>query len=110
MRNSTGTPAQRTDRPPQALSAGSRSIVPHGPNTRYIQAAVDRIRETRPELVNDQALARLAPVLHAHINPYGRYRFDLTAAPAAGQLRPLNTPPAARASDVPSQPIPLNRD
>jgi len=79
-------------------------------NTRYIQAAVDRIRETRPELVNDQALARLAPVLHAHINPYGRYRFDLTAAPAAGQLRPLNTPPAARASDVPSQPIPLNRD
>lgn len=79
-------------------------------NTRYIQAAVDRIRETRPELVNDQALARLAPVLHAHINPYGRYRFDLTAAPAAGQLRPLNTPAEAQATDVPTQPIPLNRD
>ena len=30
-RNSTGTPSQRTDRPPQALSAGSRSNVPHGP-------------------------------------------------------------------------------
>jgi len=81
-------------------------------NTRYIQAAVDRIRATRPELVNDQALAGLAPVLHAHINPYGRYRFDLTAAPQAGQLRPLNAPTAAAApaSDIPTQPTPLNRD
>jgi len=49
-------------------------------------------------------------VLHAHINPYGRYRFDLTTAPAAGQLRPLNAPVAALVSDVPTQPIPVNRD
>jgi len=51
-------------------------------------------------------------VLHAHINPYGRYRFDLTAAPQAGQLRPLNAPTAAAApaSDIPTHPTPLNRD
>ena len=75
-------------------------------NTRYIQAALDDIRRSRPELVTDQALARLAPVLHAHINPYGRYRFDLASAPEPGQLRPLNATPASAASDVSSAPIP----
>jgi len=79
-------------------------------NTRYIQAALDDVRCTRPELVTDQALARLAPVLHAHINPYGRYRFDLATAPAAGQLRPLNSAPAGTQNDVPTTPIPVNRD
>lgn len=79
-------------------------------NTRYIQAALDDIRRTRPDLVTDQALARLAPVLHAHINPYGRYRFDLASAPEPGQLRPLNATPASAASDVPTAPIPANRD
>lgn len=79
-------------------------------NTRYIQAAIEKIRATRPELVTDHALARLAPVLHAHINPYGRYRFDLDATPAHGQLRQLNTPALAAATDVPSTPIPTNRD
>ena len=62
------------------------------------------------DLVTDDALARLAPVLHAHINPYGRYSFDLTAVPALGHLRPLNTIAAREDSDVPTTPIPLNRD
>ena len=79
-------------------------------NTRYIQAALDDIRQTRPGLVTDQTLARLAPVLHAHINPYGRYRFDLASAPEAGQLRPLNTSPADALNDLPTTPIPVNRD
>ena len=60
--------------------------------------------------MTDDALARLAPVLHAHINPYGRYSFDLTAVPALGHLRPLNTIAAREDSDVPTTPIPLNRD
>jgi hypothetical protein len=79
-------------------------------NTRYIQAAVDHVRTTRPELVTDQALARLAPVLHAHINPYGRYFFDLAALPALGHLRPLNAIAARVDSEVPTTPIPSNRD
>jgi TnpA family transposase len=79
-------------------------------NTRYIQGALDHLRDTRPELVTDDALTRLAPVLHAHINPYGRYFFDLTAAPAHGQLRPLNTTAARGDTDVPTTPIPANRD
>lgn len=79
-------------------------------NTRYIQAALDAIRQARPELVTDQTLARVAPVLHAHINPYGRYRFDLTGAPDPGQLRPLNAAPASAPNDVPTPPIPVNRD
>ncbi len=79
-------------------------------NTRYIQAAVDHVRTTRPELVTDQALARLAPVLHAHINPYGRYFFDLAAVPALGHLRQLNAITAHVDSEVPTTPIPTNRD
>ena len=79
-------------------------------NTRYIQAAIDDIRTTRPDLVTDDALTRLAPVLHAHINPYGRYRFDLTAAPQPGQLRALNVPVAPDDNDVPTTPILTNRD
>jgi TnpA family transposase len=79
-------------------------------NTRYIQAALDHLRTTRRELVTDDALARLAPVLHAHINPYGRYFFDLTAVPTLGHLRPLNTIAASIDSDVPTTPIPANRD
>jgi TnpA family transposase len=79
-------------------------------NTRYIQAAVDQIRKTRPELVTDDALAKLAPVLHAHINPYGRYRFDLSTAPGPGLLRPLNTAGRPVEADVPTAPIPVNRD
>ncbi len=79
-------------------------------NTRYIQAALDHLRKTRPDLVTDDALARLAPVLHAHINPYGRYFFDLTAVPTLGHLRQLNTIAASIDSDVPTTPIPANRD
>jgi hypothetical protein len=62
------------------------------------------------DLVTDETLARLAPVLHAHINPYGRYLFDLAAVPALGHLRPLNTIAARVDSDVPTTPIPVNRD
>ena len=75
-------------------------------NTRYIQAALDQLRKTRPDLVTDDALARLAPVLHAHINPYGRYFFDLTAVPALGHLRPLNTITTSVESDIPTMPVP----
>jgi TnpA family transposase len=41
-------------------------------------------------LVNEEDLSHLSPTRHAHVNPYGRYRFDPDAAPAGGDgLRPL---------------------
>jgi hypothetical protein len=64
-------------------------------NARYITAALDQLAATQPELVgDDSALARLAPVGHAHINPLGRYRFDNADSPPPGQLRPLRDPDA----------------
>jgi len=58
-------------------------------NTRYLTAAIDAVRATGPDLVSDDALARLSPVGHAHVNPNGRYRFDTASSPADGRLRPL---------------------
>jgi hypothetical protein len=28
-------------------------------------------------VITDEDLARTSPLLHAHINPFGQYRFDL---------------------------------
>ena len=45
-------------------------------NTVRYQAALDGLRaEGYP--VNDDDLAHLSPTRYAHVNPYGRYRFDL---------------------------------
>jgi len=54
-------------------------------NTRYTTAALDHLAGAHPELVaDDAALARLAPVGHAHINPLGGNRFDDPHAPPSG--------------------------
>ena len=80
-------------------------------NARYLTADLDDVRSHQPELIRDDALAQLSPVAHAHINPNGRYRFDVSALPA-DQLRPLrerthgDEPAAAR----PSPPILVNGD
>lgn len=65
---------------------------------------------TRSTLRPFPAGARDTPVLHAHINPYGRYRFDVSTAPDPGLLRPLNAIDHLVQGDVPTTPIPLNRD
>lgn len=45
-------------------------------NTVHYQGALDDLRaEGHP--VNDEDLAHLSPTSYAHVNPYGRYRFDL---------------------------------
>jgi Tn3 transposase DDE domain len=79
-------------------------------NARYLTAALDNVRIHQPEPVRDDALAQLSPVGHAHVNPNGRYRFDVSAPPA-GQLRPLRerTADDERASR-PSPPILVNGD
>ena len=60
-------------------------------NTRYIEAALNRLRadgvETKPEDV-----ARLSPLAHEHINMLGRYHFTLAEPIVRGELRPLRDP------------------
>jgi hypothetical protein len=56
-------------------------------NARYMTASIDHLHATKPDVVADEiAVARVAPVTHAHFNSLGRY--DLHR-PAAKHLRPL---------------------
>ncbi|MDQ6778112.1 MAG: Tn3 family transposase [Actinomycetota bacterium] len=58
-------------------------------NARYKTASIDHLHIARPEIVaDDQALSRVAPVTHAHVNSLGRYDLD-RQPPPPGELRPL---------------------
>lgn len=55
-------------------------------NTVYMQAAIEQLRrEGIP--VNDADVMHLSPARYEHIDPYGKYSFELELAP--NQLRPL---------------------
>jgi TnpA family transposase len=57
-------------------------------NTIYMAAVIDRLRaEGHP--VQDDDLGHLSPARHQHINPYGKYRFDVDTELGRTQLRPL---------------------
>lgn len=59
-------------------------------NTVYMAAALEQLR-AEGVAINNAHVAHLWPTLSAHVNPYGRYRFDvLDASPTA--LRPLRIP------------------
>jgi hypothetical protein len=45
-------------------------------NTLRIGEAVAQLR-AEGHVVTDEDLARTSPLLHAHINPFGQYRFNL---------------------------------
>ncbi|WP_425568769.1 Tn3 family transposase [Nonomuraea antimicrobica] len=65
-------------------------------NSKYLSAAVDRLRaEGVP--VKDEDAARLSPLGHAHLNVLGRYSIS-SSAPAEG-LRQLGETP-----DIPALP------
>lgn len=57
-------------------------------NTVYMQAALEHLRENSYP-VCETDLVHLSPARFAHINRYGKYRFDLEKAPQQKQLRPL---------------------
>jgi hypothetical protein len=58
-------------------------------NARYMTASIDHLHTTKPDVVADEtALARVAPVTHAHVNSLGRYDLH-RQPPRAGHLRPL---------------------
>jgi hypothetical protein len=58
-------------------------------NTRYMDAAVQQLREDGFD-VRDEDVARLSPFVRHHINMLGRYSFQLPELP--GGLRPLRDP------------------
>lgn len=60
-------------------------------NTRYMDAAVQQLREEGFD-VRDEDVARLSPFVRHHINMLGRYSFQLPDLP--GDLRPLREPDA----------------
>jgi hypothetical protein len=53
-------------------------------------AALDQLRLAGDE-VTDEAIAHLSPARYEHINPYGKFSFDLAQASRTG-LRPLRKP------------------
>lgn len=63
-------------------------------NTVYIERALTRLR-AEGYAVQAEDVARLSPLLTAHINVLGRYRFTLPDELAADGFRPLKEPEAA---------------
>ena len=60
-------------------------------NTIYIEAVLNQLRR-EGDAVRDEDVARLSPLIHAHINMLGRYSFAVPDAVARGELRPLRDP------------------
>jgi TnpA family transposase len=60
-------------------------------NTIYLGKAVAELGQ-RGEVVSLEDISRLTPLLHAHINFLGRYRFVLPKEVENGGLRPLREP------------------
>jgi TnpA family transposase len=59
-------------------------------NTVYMTAAIEQLRaEGYP--VREEDIVHLSPARFEHLNPYGKYLFDLTHLPHKG-LRPLRQP------------------
>jgi TnpA family transposase len=56
-------------------------------NTYYMDEALTSLRQGQS--VNQEDVARLSPLGHAHINMLGRYQFSLPTAVIAGKMRPL---------------------
>lgn len=57
-------------------------------NTVYISAIIDQLR-LEGYKVNDEDLKYLSPSRYEHINPYGRYNFDIEKELSRKCLRPL---------------------
>ncbi len=58
-------------------------------NTRYLDAALRHLRMAGYE-VEDEAAARLSPLLRKHINLQGRFQFNREVVELGQRLRPLN--------------------
>jgi hypothetical protein len=69
-------------------------------------ASVDHSHTAKPDVAaDDQALRRVTPVSHAHVNWLGRYDLD-RQPPPAGQLRRIDEDTRA----TPTPPLGVNGD
>jgi TnpA family transposase len=59
-------------------------------NTVYMAAAIDQLRR-EGHLVQDSDLAHLSPCRYEHINPYGKYAFEVGVDLLGAKLRPLRS-------------------
>jgi hypothetical protein len=71
-------------------------------NTLYLDQAVDQLRQEGEE-VRESALARISPLMRAHIHFMGRYHFRLDEAVAEGGFRPLRGSSEIDEFELPSQ-------
>jgi hypothetical protein len=72
-------------------------------------ASIDHLHATKPDVVADEtAIARVAPVTHAHVNSLGRY--DLHRQPPEGRLRPLRRVVNDDDPDVLTSPLGVSGD
>lgn len=79
-------------------------------NARYMTASIDHLHATKPNVVADEtAVARVAPVTHAHVNSLGRYDLH-RQPPPAGHLRPLRQVAAASEGSAPTPPLGVSGD
>jgi hypothetical protein len=60
-------------------------------NTVYMAAVIEQVR-AEGRTVNEEDIARLSPARYEHINPYGKYRFDVEEGLSGTRLRPLRPP------------------
>ena len=61
-------------------------------NTVYLGAVVEQLKAEGQDIPAED-LAHVSPARFAHVNPYGKYEFDLSANWAEGVLRPLRPSP-----------------
>jgi TnpA family transposase len=62
-------------------------------NTIYIDAILHQLRQEGYE-IQDADVSRLSPLIHDHINMFGRYSFVVSESITKGELRPLRNPKA----------------
>ena len=60
-------------------------------NTVYMAAAIEQLR-AEGRTVNEEDTARLSPARFEHINPNGKYRFEVEVGLNRFRLRPLRQP------------------
>ena len=65
-------------------------------NTVYLSAVLDQL-QTEDHNVDDGDVVHLSPARYAHINPYGKYRFNVEWEFHRKGLRPLRRPDSAMA-------------
>ena len=60
-------------------------------NTVSMSTVIDRLR-AEGKTVKDEDIARLSQARYEHINPYGKYRFEIEERLSRSRLRPLRQP------------------